>query len=262
MVKVDAFRRFLLTCFFPTTAGTRYSSVSQPEPIKKRLSTSLRDVINIQENDVVQDPDEDSFYESGKGRRLSTSSITTVTAKTEEAARKSTQSIIAPRASKSMVVGTIFGHRRGHTWLCFQHHRLDPKPALLLQLSLPTQQLVKEMRFGLVRLSLESDPSPCPLHSVPIWTLFCNGRKVGFARKRKATQQNRLMLKTMQSMTFGAGVLPAGSGFGFGADDEEIMYMRANYERVVGSADSESFHLINPEDNPGQELSIFLLRSG
>ena len=42
---------------------------------------------------------------------------------------------------------------------------------------------------------------------------------------------------------------------------EELLYMRAHYEHVVGSADSESFHLINPDESPGQELSVFLLRS-
>lgn len=66
------------------------------------------------------------------------------------------------------------------------------------------------------------------------------------------------MLKTMQSTTVGAGVIPSGSG----SDERgDIMYMRANYECVVGGPDSESFHLINPDDCPGQELSIFLIRS-
>lgn len=67
-----------------------------------------------------------------------------------------------------------------------------------------------------------------------------------------------MMLKTMQSMTVGAGVIPAGLG---SDGDGELMYMRANYECVVGSCDSESFHLINPDDCPGQELSVFLLRT-
>lgn len=65
----------------------------------------------------------------------------------------------------------------------------------------------------------------------------------------------------MKSMTVGAGVIPPGLGVGPGQLSEEIMYMRANYEHIVGSADSESFHLINPDQCPGQELSVFLLRS-
>lgn len=84
---------------------------------------------------------------------------------------------------------------------------------------------------------------------------------MGFAVRRKATRQNRVMLKTMQSITVGAGAIPCGSGSESGFGSEEIMYMRANYEYVVGSADSESFHLINPGDAPGQELSVFLLRT-
>lgn len=90
--------------------------------------------------------------------------------------------------------------------------------------------------------------------------MYCNGRKAGFAVRRKVSDQNRLMLKTMQSMTVGAGVIPAEFG-STGSDPEEIMYMRANYEHVIGSADSESFHLINPDECSGQELSVFLLRS-
>lgn len=69
------------------------------------------------------------------------------------------------------------------------------------------------------------------------------------------------MLKTMSSTTVGAGVMPIRSGLGSGSVSEEVMYMRANYEHMVGSADSESFYLINPDECPSQELSVFLLRS-
>ncbi|CAI0394106.1 unnamed protein product [Linum tenue] len=83
-----------------------------------------------------------------------------------------------------MVIGTIFGNHRGHVWLCFQHDRLATKPLLLLELSVPTHQLVKEMKFGLVRIALDcSRPElrSCPLRSVPVWTMNCNGKKLGFA---------------------------------------------------------------------------------
>ncbi|CAI0552624.1 unnamed protein product [Linum tenue] len=40
------------------------------------------------------------------------------------------------------------------------------------------------------------------------------------------------------------------------------MYMRARFERVVGSKDSEAFYMMNPEDGSGgPELSLYLLRS-
>lgn len=117
------------------------------------------------------------------------------------------------------------------------------------------------MRNGLVRIALESTTttsSPtCPLRSIPLFTAFCNGRKAGFAARRRAGDSVRNILQTMQCVTVGAGVIPSG----FGSDSEELMYMRANFEHVVGNADSESFHLINPDESTGQELSVFLLRS-
>ncbi|KAF1895615.1 hypothetical protein Lal_00041896 [Lupinus albus] len=121
------------------------------------------------------------------------------------------------------------------------------------------------MQNGVVRIALESNYHSTPLRSIPVWTVFCNGKKTGFAAKRKASDHVRSVLKTMQCVTVGAGVIPSrfrsssDSGLGLGSD--ELMYMRANFEHVVGNADSESFHLINPDDCPGQELSVFLLRS-
>ncbi|PNT30628.2 hypothetical protein POPTR_006G091700v4, partial [Populus trichocarpa] len=170
--------------------------------------------------------------------------------------------VAPPRPSKTMVISTIFGNRRGHVWFCIQHDRLSTIPLLLLELSIPTHQLVKEMQCGLVRLALEcnrSELNSVPLRAVPVWTVNCNGKKAGFALRRKASEQIRLMLKTVQSMTVAAGVIPA--RLGSSSDSEEIMYMRANYEHMVGRADSESFHLINPDECPGQELSVFLMRS-
>ncbi|GAA0160568.1 hypothetical protein Leryth_014536 [Lithospermum erythrorhizon] len=235
MPKIEAFRRFFLPCIHPGGSPSPTPPPHTTTTTKKRLSTSLRDDLDDAEP------------------------------KKQEQSEPSTPiaSMAPPRSSRTMVIGTIFGIRRGgHVWFCVQHHRLSTKPSLLLELSIPTTTLIQEMQCGLVRIALEfKDESPdsglsqCHLHLVPIWTLFCNGRKLGFAVRRNATEKNKLMLKTMENITVGAGVLP--SGFG----SEELMYMRANYEFVVGSADSESFHLINPDEGPGQELSIFLLRS-
>ncbi|KAL3839478.1 hypothetical protein ACJIZ3_024069 [Penstemon smallii] len=240
MTKIDALRRFLLPCLHPTPPSP------PPTTAKKRLSTSLLPDIIDQDN-------------NNTNHQESSSSSSTATSPTAA----------PPRSSRTMVIGTIFGHRRiGHTWFCIQHNRLNTKPSLLLELSIPTSTLIQEMQSGLLRIALEfnaagsdhgSDLGRCPLHSIPMWTLFCNGRKLGFAVRRKATEQNRNMLRTMQNITVGAGVVPG--GFGFGSGSEEMMYVRANYECVVGSADSESFHLVNPDDGPGQELSVFLLRS-
>ncbi|KAK6231349.1 hypothetical protein QUC31_011368 [Theobroma cacao] len=237
MTKFDALRR-LIPCFYPTPTN----SIATITPTKKRLSTSLRDDLDDPITITNQDQDKDSQDSTN------TTDLETTT--------------LAPaRPSRSMVIGTIFGQRKGHVWFCIQHDRLSTKPSLLLELPIPTHQLVQEMRYGIVRIALECDHSElsaCPLHSVPLWTMYCNGRKIGFATKRKASHHNLLMLKTMQSTTVGAGVIPAGFG---SSGSEEIMYMRANYEHVVGDADSESFHLVNPDECTGQELSVFLMRS-
>ncbi|OVA15564.1 Protein of unknown function DUF617 [Macleaya cordata] len=188
---------------------------------------------------------------------------------------------------KSVVTGTFYGHRKGHICFCIQKDRLNyAKPPLLLELSIPTDDLVKEMQRELVRIVLECDSSSnkssCRLLSIPIWTMYVNGRKVGFAARRRPTDKDRLILKTMQSTTVGAGVIPkelatmesshyphhqggggADDGGGSGAGDgDELIFMRANYKRVVGSFDTESFHLTNPDGClSSQELSVFLMRS-
>ncbi|TKY65964.1 MIZU-KUSSEI 1 [Spatholobus suberectus] len=216
---IDTLRRFFLPCFFPAK--------SQPIPLSDHPPTKNRP----------------------SSPASSTSSSTAASA-------------APPRPSKSMVIGTIFGNRRGHVWFCVQHDRLSRKPSLLLELPLSTDHLVREMRNGLVRIALEcadtAAAAACPLRAVPLWTAFCNGKKIGFAARRRAGDRVRSILRTMQCVTVGAGVIP--SGFG-SSGSEELMYMRANFEHVVGNADSESFHLINPDECPGQELSVFLLRS-
>lgn len=73
------------------------------------------------------------------------------------------------------------------------------------------------------------------------------------------TPSDATVLKLMQSVSVGAGVLPVAPAK---AEDEgDLMYLRASFDRVIGSADSESFHMINPVGSSGQELSVFLLRS-
>ncbi|XP_071720908.1 protein MIZU-KUSSEI 1 [Rutidosis leptorrhynchoides] len=266
MTKIDSLRRVFLPCFTSSTTTNHHTTTGTTT--KKRLSTSLRDdviiinnnnssttqqqILTSPNNHKHQDQDQDSDYSSSSPFLQPNSTA-------------------PPRSSKTMVIGTIFGHRRGHVWFAVQHDRLKTKPSLLLQLSIPTQTLVQEMRFGLVRLALEchvtndhhdSDLGSCPLRSVPVWNMFCNGRKLGFAVRKKASENIRLMLKSIQSTTVGAGVIPS---FGFDSNVDqasELIYMRASYECIVGGPDSESFHLINPDGCLGQqELSIFLMRS-
>ncbi|KAK9109575.1 hypothetical protein Sjap_017635 [Stephania japonica] len=162
----------------------------------------------------------------------------------------------------STVTGTFFGHRKGRVSFCLQDHTRS-SPLLLLEFAVPTAYLAREMQHGLLRIALECNrvaASSRSLFSMPAWSMYCNGRKVGFAVKRQMTASDAAVLKLMQSVSVGAGVVPVESK---SSDQEEgeIMYLRASFERVIGSADSESFHMINPVGSSGQELSIFLLRS-
>ncbi|KAL3501635.1 hypothetical protein ACH5RR_036084 [Cinchona calisaya] len=164
------------------------------------------------------------------------------------------------------VVGTLFGYRRGHVHFAFQE---DPKlnPAFLVELATPTSVLVKEMASGLVRIALETERKTAdkrcvlkPLVEEPIWRTYCNGRKCGYATRRECGAEEWRVLKAVGPISMGAGVLPAGNGSDGSSELGEIMYMRAKFERVVGSKDSEAFYMMNPDGHGGPELSIYLLR--
>ncbi|CAA7408519.1 unnamed protein product [Spirodela intermedia] len=179
----------------------------------------------------------------------------------------------------SRVTGTLFGRRRGHVFLAFQG---DPRwaPSLLLELATPTSALVREMASGLVRIALECEKKPpaaaAPplaagkkppparrLLEEPIWRTFCNGRKCGFAVRRECGAAEWRVLRAVEPVSMGAGVLPPlAAGDGDRDGDGEVMYMRARFERVVGSRDSEAFYMMNPDGTGGgPELSIYLLRA-
>lgn len=157
----------------------------------------------------------------------------------------------------SRVTGTLFGHRKGHVHFAVQE---DPKsqPVLLLELATPTSTLVKEMASGLVRIALECEKTASRgrLFNEPVWTMYCNGRKTGYALRRVCTDTDVHLLSLVQAVSMGAGVLPMNEE----GSEGELMYMRAKFERVVGSRDSEAFYMMNPDGTGGPELSIFLLR--
>lgn len=168
------------------------------------------------------------------------------------------------------VVGTLFGHRRGHVHFAFQKDPISP-PAFLVELATPISGLVKEMASGLVRIALECDKEkeeekkPVKLLEESMWRTYCNGKKCGFATRRECGPKDWKVLKAVEPISMGAGVLPPPPP----ADDEEedttgadgeLMYMRAKFERIVGSRDSEAFYMMNPDSNGTPELSIYLLR--
>ncbi|KAM1722286.1 hypothetical protein ACFX11_021027 [Malus domestica] len=159
------------------------------------------------------------------------------------------------------VMGTLFGYRRGHVHLAFQDEPKSP-PAFLIELATPTSVLVREMASGLVRVALETEKKEenkgLKLLEEPLWRTYCNGKKCGFAMKRECGGEEWKVLKALEAISMGAGVLPA-SDDGVGAEGE-LMYMRAKFERVAGSKDSEAFYMMNPDGSGGPELSIYLLR--
>ncbi|KAJ4969711.1 hypothetical protein NE237_002810 [Protea cynaroides] len=165
------------------------------------------------------------------------------------------------------VTGTLFGHKKGHISFVVQEEPRS-EPVILLELAMSTSALVKEMSSGLVRIALECDKgssggrSSVKLFKEPIWTMYCNGRKCGYAVSRTCSDSDWHVLSTVQTVSIGAGVIPVDKTRIRNGNvwEGELMYMRARFERVVGNRDSEAFYMMNPDGTGGPELSIFLLR--
>lgn len=158
--------------------------------------------------------------------------------------------------SSSTVTGTIFGYRKGKINFCIQTPRKSTNLDLLLELAVPTTVLAREMRGGALRIVLERNNEE---ENSPFWNMFCNGKRVGYARKRCPSKDDLAALAALSKVAVGAGVV---TGKELGRYDDELMYLRASFRRrVSGSKESESFHLIDPAGNIGQELSIFIVPS-
>ncbi|XP_074569201.1 protein MIZU-KUSSEI 1-like [Curcuma longa] len=168
---------------------------------------------------------------------------------------------------------TLFGYRRGRVSLAMQD---DPKsaPVLLLELPILTSSLHREMASGLVKIALESEAGCGGGGEEPeqsrrrrrlvdecVWAVYCNGRKAGFStRKKQASDEERQVMRLLRGVSMGAGVLPAAEKEAAAPAEGELTYMRARFERVVGSRDSEALYMINPDGTGVPELSIFLIR--
>ncbi|PNT68263.1 protein MIZU-KUSSEI 1 [Brachypodium distachyon] len=178
---------------------------------------------------------------------------------------------------------TLFGRRRGRLSLAI-HEDTRAAPAFLIELPMLAPALHREMATGTLKLALESDTRSArrKLLEEYVWAVYCNGRKAGYAIRRKAadaSDDETHVLRMLRGVSMGAGVLPPPPGYGELKDlgsgatatpsngpDGELTYMRARVERVVGSKDSEAFYMINPDDagakggHGAAELSIFLVR--
>lgn len=90
-----------------------------------------------------------------------------------------------------------------------------------------------------------------------------NGESVGYAARREATEADERVMRLLHAMSMGAGVLPAvAADAPTSAADGEVTYMRAHFDRVVGSKDAETYYMHNPEGcATGPELTIFFIRT-
>ncbi|KGN48725.1 protein MIZU-KUSSEI 1 [Cucumis sativus] len=170
----------------------------------------------------------------------------------------SSKPISPPPSTANSVTGTIFGYRRGKVNFCIQTNSSSTNPILLLELAVPTAILAREMRGGVLRIALESattaNSGGRSVLSSPAWSMYFNGRKVGYGLRRGASAAEVETLRRLGRVAEGAGVIEG--------EDDYLMYLRGNFDRVCGaSGDSESFHLRDPNGSIGQELSIFFFRS-
>ncbi|KAF3439235.1 hypothetical protein FNV43_RR17510 [Rhamnella rubrinervis] len=176
-------------------------------------------------------------------------------------------------SNNNIITGTIFGYRRGKVSFCIQtNSKSTSNPILLLELAIPTTVLAREMRGGFVRIALECATPGYPssgsgncysLLSMPVWAMYCNGRKVGYAMKLRPSKPDLDALRLMSSVVAGAGIITGKELNRVDDDDDQLIYLRGNFERVYGSAGhSQSFHLIDPEGCMGQELSISFIVHG
>ncbi|KAK8504285.1 hypothetical protein V6N13_062632 [Hibiscus sabdariffa] len=159
------------------------------------------------------------------------------------------------------MTGTLFGYHKGRASLAIQENS-KCLPILVLELALNTGKLLQDMGLGLVRIALECEKRPSDKIKIleePVWTLYCNGKKSGYGVKREPTDEDLMVMQTLHPVSMGAGIIPAE---GTEHPDSELTYMRAHFERVVNSRDSETYYMMNPDGNSGPELSIFFVRIG
>ncbi|XP_019197861.1 PREDICTED: protein MIZU-KUSSEI 1 [Ipomoea nil] len=164
--------------------------------------------------------------------------------------------------SGARVTGTLFGYRKGRVSLSVQENP-GTLPNLVVELAMQTQALQKEMSQGMVRIALEcekrTEKDKMKLLDEPVWSMFCNGKKIGYSKKRDATDEDLSVMEALKVVSMGAGVLPSTKPDSEGPD-AEIAYVRACFDRTVGSKDSETLYMVSPDGDAGPELSIFFVR--
>lgn len=167
-------------------------------------------------------------------------------------------------SSTVRITGTLFGHRRGRVSFSFQQTSRC-LPSLVIELAIQTQTLLREIGSGMVRIALECEKHPDHkskdqprLLEEPIWTMYCNGKKCGYGVRRDATEEDLTVMETLSPVSMGAGVIPGRSETE--GSEGELAYVRAFFEHVVGSRDSETLYMLSPDGRNGPELTIFFVR--
>ena len=166
--------------------------------------------------------------------------------------------------------GTLYGHRRARITIAL-HESPGAPPCVLLDMGVPTAKFIQDVSAaGMVRVTLECEKQQQQQHHAaagssvrlldePVWTAEVNGESVGYASRREATERDECVMRLLHSTSMGAGVLPADMSHPF---DGELTYMRAHFDRLVGSKDSETYYMHNPEGGAtGPELTIFFIRT-
>ncbi|CAM0876035.1 unnamed protein product [Alopecurus aequalis] len=145
----------------------------------------------------------------------------------------------------AVVRGTLFlpstGDRRVRLFL---HEHVAPAesavPAPLLVLDLPAGLAGTDIAAAgriVFECQREWAASGGALLESPKWLVYCNGGRAGFAtRREEPSDAEGWAMEKLWAVTAGAGRLSGGG----------VEYLRGRFERIVGSADAESFHLVEP----------------
>ncbi|KNA08902.1 hypothetical protein SOVF_157650 [Spinacia oleracea] len=179
---------------------------------------------------------------------------------------------------------TLFGTRRGRITLAIQENP-HSIPFFMIELPILSSSFYKEMACDILRVALESETKTHKKKVMEefVWGIYCNGRKVGYSIRRSQLSDDEVhVMQMLHGVSMGAGVLPPSPNdhprrqsrhdhcFNDEDDDDDdkeekddgdqFTYLRARFERVAGSKDSEALYMINPDHSEGPELSIFFVR--
>ncbi|MBA0860548.1 hypothetical protein Goshw_018718 [Gossypium schwendimanii] len=153
----------------------------------------------------------------------------------------------------TLVTGTIIcpiGDKK--VKLCLKENKKTEEPSVFVELPLSTSEFTSSIDSSVLRIVLDPVPDSGITQR---WQTYCNGQKVGFARRLVVGKEEKWVLETMQMVSSGAGFL-----LQKGSDAGSFKYLRGQFERIVGSDDSEAYHLVDPSYWFGQDLSVFFLQ--